>query len=185
MDRAKLDLPDFYTILGAGNEWSDPEFTDIEAIYWSDAGETNETGGNPNGSWARAISFDNACLLGNTGPGADENDIEQGDLGDCWLLSAASSLAYLDDRASKLFVNDNNELPSSGIHAFNLYSLGVPATVVIDDTLPLDNNGGLVFANQGADGSMWGALLEKAFAKYWGNYSHIVGGQSSAAIMTM
>ena len=31
---------------------------------------------------------------------------------------------------------------------------------------------------------MWGALLEKAFAKYWGNYSHTVGGLSFLAIKT-
>lgn len=28
----------------------------------------------------------------------------------------------------------------------------------------------------GDDSSLWGPLIEKAFAKYWGNYGHIVGG---------
>ena len=32
---------------------------------------------------------------------------------------------------------------------------------------------------------MWGPLLEKAFAKHWGNYTHIVGGMSNAALHTM
>jgi len=32
---------------------------------------------------------------------------------------------------------------------------------------------------------MWGPLLEKAFAKYHGNYSHTVGGNSSVAITNL
>ena len=73
-------------------------------------------------------------------------DINQGNLGNCWVLAAASSYAYKDDCAERLFVSPENELPSAGIHAFNIYSLGVPHTVVIDDKLPLNKWNGLVFA---------------------------------------
>ena len=37
----------------------------------------------------------------------------------------------------------------------------------------------------GDDGSIWGAILEKAFAKYWGNYAHLDGGSPQYAIRTM
>jgi len=37
----------------------------------------------------------------------------------------------------------------------------------------------------GDDSSLWGPLIEKAFAKYWGNYGHIVGGASQMAVRTM
>ena len=40
----------------------------------------------------------------------------------------------------QLFVSAENKLPAAGIHAFNFYSLGVPATVVIDDKLPLSED---------------------------------------------
>ena len=32
---------------------------------------------------------------------------------------------------------------------------------------------------------MWTAVLEKAFAKYHGNYKHIVGGDPGYAVRTM
>ena len=148
-NRAKKELPNFWAIRAGSDKWVDPEFTtDADAFYWKDAGEYNGTSGIPNGKWARANSYnDEACLLGNSGPGADEMDIDQGQIGNCWILSSASSLAHMDNRADKLFVSVENKLPESGIHAFNFYSLGVPATIVIDDQLPLNKWGDLVFAD--------------------------------------
>jgi len=65
----------------------------------------------------------------------------------------------------------------------------VPHTIVIDDLLPLKDNGNgtfsTVFGHLGDDNSMWGVLLEKAFAKYHGNYKHIVGGWPSRAVSTL
>ena len=45
----------------------------------------------------------------------------------------------------KVFVNAENKLPAAGIHALNFYSLGVPATVVIDDKLPMKNKKEVLF----------------------------------------
>ena len=66
-----------------------------------------------------------------------------------------------------------------------LYALGVPHTVVVDDLLPVSPYGGLLLADKGDDGSLWSAILEKAFAKYWGNYRHTVGGMPNMAIRTL
>jgi len=64
--------------------------------------------------------------------------------------------------------------------------LGVPHTIIVDDYLPLhkDNNKTL-FANPGADKSLWIAFIEKAFAKFHGNYKHIIGGSPEVAIRTL
>ena len=35
------------------------------------------------------------------------------------------------------------------------------------------------------DGSLWGPILEKAFAKYHGNYLHTVGGIPQMAVKTL
>ena len=39
-----------------------------------------------------------------------------------------------------------------------------------------------LFARAGADGSLWGAFLEKAFAKHYGNFKHIEGGDPRKAV---
>ena len=89
----------------------------------------------------------------------------------------------------KAFLNKENYLNEAGIYAFNFYSLGVPHTVVIDDYLPIRKlpNGHYktLFAEIGDDNSLWGAMIEKAFAKYWGNYGHIVSGSSNTAMKTL
>ena len=43
--------------------------------------------------------------------------------------------------------------------------------IIIDDYLPLQKDGGsTIYAEVGADGAIWGPVLEKAFAKFHGNY---------------
>lgn len=42
-----------------------------------------------------------------------------------------------------------------------------------------------MFAHLGDDTSLWGAILEKAFAKYHGNYSRIEGGDPGRAVSTL
>lgn len=64
----------------------------------------------------------------------------------------------------------------------NLYALGVPHTIIIDDWLPLrpDEYGFTTqFAKISDDKALWGPLIEKAFAKLHGNYSHIELGHPS------
>ena len=76
----------------------------------------------------------------------------------------------------------NDELSSNGIYAFRFYVLGIPTTVTIDDELPLNNYGNSIFAGIGPDGSVWGMLLEKAFAKLHGTYETLMGGDPRHAI---
>lgn len=42
-----------------------------------------------------------------------------------------------------MFVNDTAELNKGGIYGIDLYHLGVPTTVIVDDRLPIfeDQNG--------------------------------------------
>ena len=79
-----------------------------------------------------------------------------------------------------------NEISSIGIYAVNFYTLGVPHTVIVDDYLPLDkDDSGTIYAKVGADGAIWGPILEKAFAKLHGSYNHITSGDPSLAIRTI
>ena len=69
--------------------------------------------------------------------GSSPNDIRQGSLNNDWFLSAASALAEFPGRIEKIFQNSGSDLNANGIYAINLYTLGVPHTVIIDDYLPL------------------------------------------------
>jgi len=42
-----------------------------------------------------------------------------------------------------------------------------------------------LFAHVSDDKALWGPILEKAFAKYHGNYEHIVGGNPNYSIRTL
>ena len=94
-------------------------------------------------------------------------------------MAAISALAEYPDRIHSVFHNE--ELSRKGVYAVNIYALGIPHTVIIDDYLPFVQNPyterlGLYYAFLGSDNALWGPLIEKALAKYTGNYWHIEWG---------
>ena len=66
-----------------------------------------------------------------------------------------------------------------------MWALGIPVTVTIDDLLPLDSEDQTIFAGIGSDKSLWVPLLEKALAKFNGNYEAIVGGTPETALSSL
>lgn len=96
-------------------------------------------------------------------------------------MHGASCAAQKPGRIENVFLNQ--ELSSNGIYALDFYILGVPATVIIDDIIPLDSRGQLIFGKVGdEDKAVWPALLEKAFAKVMGNYENIESGDARNSI---
>jgi len=109
------------------------------------------------------------------------NDIVQGGLGDCYLLAGISSVGEINSRFEKVFVNPT--INWAGLYAFNVFIRGIPHLVVVDDSIPAGSKGkNPDFASIGLDNSLWGPLLEKAFAKANGAYEFIEGGQPYEAI---
>ena len=124
------------------------------------------------------MAFPDFTLFGREGihPG----DIRQGAIGNCWFISAASAVSEIPGRLEKVFLNNSNGLSKNGIYGVNIYTLGMPHTILVDDYLPLaadrysDNTSyRTLFSHVGKDKSVWGSILEKAFAKYHGNYDHL------------
>ena len=109
-------------------------------------------------------------------------DINQGYIGNCWIMAAISAVAEIPGRVEDLFVNDS--LNDIGIYAVKQYTLGVPFTQIVDDYLPYSGEN-TIFAGLGKDGSIWGAIMEKVFAKRYGNWEHTVGGWMYAAVAAM
>jgi hypothetical protein len=99
-------------------------------------------------------------------------------------MAALSALAERPSRIDHFFESDvYNE---HGIYALNIYSLGVPFTQVIDDRLPVfPGSTQLIFAKPGKDMSIWAALAEKAFAKWYGSWERLVGGWMAYAVASV
>lgn len=136
--------------------------------------------------WAESIDIryaeeDGYSLWGSEG--IDPNDIFQGQLGNCWFMHAASAIAKRPHRLERVFLND--ELSNNGIYGCQLYPLGVPTTVTIDDVIPLDEAGNSPFAKVSEDKALWGVLIEKCFAKLNGNYEAIVAGDPRSSIQVL
>lgn len=67
----------------------------------------------------------------------------------------------------------------------NMYSLGVPFTQIVDDWMPIRPDGNTLYAGLGQDGSYWAAVVEKMFAKWYGNWEHLVGGWMNLAVSAL
>jgi len=110
------------------------------------------------------------------------NDPVQGGIGDCWLVASASSIAEDPQRLKDIFkVQETNKV---GVYALQMYLLGTPITVTIDDYLPFDIDHPLMllYSMISLDKAVWFPLFEKAAAKYLGNYEMIYGGYAYAAL---
>ncbi|KAH6906609.1 hypothetical protein BKA70DRAFT_1286390 [Coprinopsis sp. MPI-PUGE-AT-0042] len=135
------------------------------------------------------------------------NSIAQGSLGDCYFLSALAVVSSIPGLIEKICVARDQAV---GVYGFIFYSDHGWKSVVVDDMLftgaskfeELDTaskalyhhnkdrynavarKGGytLLFAKPGAEGEMWVPLIEKAYAKHYGNFSHIVGGYTPEAV---
>ena len=100
------------------------------------------------------------------------HDINQGQLGDCYLLAVLSALAEFPERIKSLFLT--KEVNESGIYLMKFHINGVETMVVVDDYLPVRYDRP-AFANA-KDGELWVSLLEKGWAKLHGTYARIEGG---------
>jgi hypothetical protein len=115
----------------------------------------------------------------------EANDIYQGQLGDCWLLSAIASLTVKPSLIENLFLT--REFNPRGKYQFRFYDSPTSAftTVTIDDYIPVDASTEEPVFSAPHGNECWVMLLEKAFAKYMGSYSAIEGGYPLFALHTI
>ena len=108
-------------------------------------------------------------------------------------MGAATIVAQLPERIETVFLNATNELSPNGFYAVKLQALGVPHTVVIDDYLPLVHNEAkntwqtefTTISEDPSKSPLWPVMLEKALAKYYGNYSHLTGVDTLTALSAL
>ena len=115
----------------------------------------------------------------------DPEDVEQGFIGDCWMLSAISSLAEFDGAIRRLFRKTPNldkmpqETPNKYIVSLWDLETWKEVDIEIDERLCAhpDKSGRLLGAKPSADGELWVPYLEKAVAAHCGGWDKITGGQ--------
>lgn len=121
--------------------------------------------------------------------GASRFDIQQGRLGDCWLMAAIAALAE-SRPIFKCVVPDNQNFKSNycGLFRFRFWRFGKWVEVCVDDRLPCDRQNGpqgqpkLILMQSQDQNEFWSALLEKAYAKLHGSYQALEGGHAIEAM---
>lgn len=114
----------------------------------------------------------------------NHEDLYQGQIGSCWILAALKALINNEVLFyNLLFINSFNKKFYCGRFLFKLYEAGEEKIVTVDDQLPTDKNGNLLFCQNRKDkNEMWPALFEKAVCKHLGDYAKIDGGSFETAI---
>ncbi|XP_072390847.1 calpain-A-like isoform X2 [Diabrotica undecimpunctata] len=172
------DSQDFYALrdecLANGTLFEDPEFPcNDSSLFFSQRPDRNY-------EWKRPheISNDPKFFV----EGFSRFDVQQGILGDCWLLAATANLT-LNSRLFFQIVPDDQEFDDkyAGIFHFRFWQYGKWIDIVIDDRLPT-YRGELVFLHSAEDNEFWSALLEKAYAKLNGSYETLKGGSTCEAM---
>jgi hypothetical protein len=106
-----------------------------------------------NTSFSVSYSTSSKPLFASSGPSM--NDINQGYLGDCYLLASLAEAAKQDPSAiTSMFTSNGN-----GTYGVRFYVNGVARYVTVNSSLA---NGGNIF-NSGAD--LWASLAEKGYAE--------------------
>ena len=110
-------------------------------------------------------------------------DVVQGELGDCYFLSAISALAEYPKRIKQLITNINLD---KGVIEAQIYLHGEPTKIVIDDYFPFIDKEGyeqtLAFAGFNPETkNIWPLILEKVWAKLNMSYEDIISGNSAEA----
>jgi hypothetical protein len=87
-------------------------------------------------------------------------------------MASMGSLVEFPELVENTFVT--NTVNDAGIYAVRFFIRGKPWIVTVDDEVAVVNNvdgsSDLLFADAGAGGSLWGPILEKAWAKMKGTY---------------
>ena len=141
----------------------------------------------------------NGTLFGPNGPVF--TDVHQGDLGDCWLMSALAEAAARAPQDITRMFTDLGVFMENGVqvHVWSVHfydATGNVKSVLVDNELPVDANNQTIYDNV-SGGVLWAALAEKAYVEAaalgyvtvgnttFNNYQSIDGGDGAWALQAI
>ena len=110
------------------------------------------------------------------------DDVEQGQLGNCYFLSVLSELANRPEIYDKIFIT--KERTKNGCYLVRFLIRGIPKVVCVDDFFPSTPKGQFAFAMSGPR-ELWVQVLEKAWAKINTSYAATIAGIPSESFSTL
>jgi len=102
-------------------------------------------------------------------------DVKQGTLGDCFLMSVIASLSKRPDLIKAIF--KTTTINPDGFYEIFYWENGKKKVMFVDDNFVTGSqvNEEYPFAQPNGE-ELWVMLIEKAYAKYEGGFSNIIGG---------
>lgn len=113
---------------------------------------------------------------------ANCSDVCQGQLGDCWFLSAVAVLTEVSRISEVIITPEYNE---EGIYTVRFCIQGEWVPVIVDDWIPCEPSGKPAFATSRRGNELWVSILEKAYAKLHGSYEALEGGLVQDALVDL
>ena len=178
-------------VVGTRELWLDPEFPACDAVVSGLApsdGDADDTV-----VWERPsvwtldpwLNTTGGILFSGGGGVPSPARVRQGSLGDCYLVAAMTVIAERPDLAHRLFPAPYDI--RNGSVDVALFHNGERRVVRIDDRLPVHRAVGpdsceLMYAQSTDSNELWVPFVEKAYAKIYGSYDALVGGDIAEAL---
>lgn len=113
----------------------------------------------------------------------DIDDVNQGNLGNCYFMSSLAAMCEFPQTISELFRYFN--VHPQGIYEIVFNINGHWQIVIIDDYFPCFKSSKWPIFSKPHNNELWVMLLEKAWAKINGGYINIVGGWPNEVLETL
>ena len=160
-------------------------------IYWKDNSFNLQAQVNPGKKIDQICHVTDMNLKGSspmlfpTGDHSLTHDIMQGELGDCYFISALSVLADRPSRIKNIFGYTENAF-NAGISVVSVNHDGIWEYVLLDHYFPCNENKNPVFSkSRKGKHILWVSLVEKAYAKLHSSYEAIESGTTSESLRAL